>query len=302
MENYFYKLSDYYKKRFGEKVYKIAVDAKFQCPNRNGTLSNKGCIFCSPESYSGVLFPDLPVNLQVSESIKFYKTKNKAKKFIVYLQPNTNTYTTDYYSFAKLLKQLIIYDEVIGISISTRPDCINEEIIKIIKSAVSEKYLMIELGLQSINNETLKFLNRNHTVEDFYSAVELIKKYNIEICSHIILGLPTDKEETIIEMAKKLSEIKIDGVKIHHFHIVRNTYAAKLYEEGKINLLTYEEYLNYLVNFLEHLKEDIVIHRLIADVQADYLIAPVYNKTKTELVNDLINLFKLRKTRQGVKN
>lgn len=300
---FFYnKLSDYFKKKFGEKTYKISVNANLNCPNRDGTLSTEGCIFCNNKSFSGVLFPNEILSNQIKLSIDLIKSKNKnANKFIVYFQPNSNTYIDDYERLNNLFAIALKFENVVGLHIGTRPDCINSNIIDILKPIAQKKYICVELGLQSLKNDTLKFLNRNHTVENFYCAVNLLKKISkLDICVHLIIRVQTDTKNDIINFAKQLSDIKIQGVKLHNLQIVKNTTIEKMFFQNKIKLIDYDEYLDTVVCFLENLSDKIIIHRLIGEVNKDYLIAPFYNKTKSDFLRDVENLFKSRNSYQGI--
>lgn len=289
----FITLNNFYKKKFGTKVYKIPVSANFECPNRDGTLSKKGCIFCNNNAFSGVRFPNLPIDEQVKRSIEIIKIKRKIKKFVVYFQPNTNTYTNNYKKLSEIYELSLKHEDVVGISIGTRPDYINDNIIDILDNISKRTYVSVELGAQSFNDETLRFLNRNHTVQDIFNSIELLKKIeNLDICLHIILGIQTDNINKTKDFARIINDLDVQGVKIHHFHIVKNTELEKLFYNKKIFLLTYDQYIYYLYSFINLLSEKTVIHRIIGDAPKDLLIAPVYNKNKNEIVKDLLRLDK----------
>jgi radical SAM protein (TIGR01212 family) len=299
MPRLYYKFSDWLKENFQEKVYKISIDAGFSCPNKDGTKSSSSCIFCRRESIlPSYLNENLSIKEQIKNGIERFKKTNNANKFLSYLQPNSNTYG-DLAHLKKIYEEAIDHCEIFGLSISTRPDCINEPIVKLISEFNEKKLTMVELGLQSVYDRSLEFLNRAHMFQTFLDAVNLLKKYNIKIIAHIIIGLPNESIADIIEEAKILSRLNIFGVKIHHFHVVKETTLEILYNKGKIKLLNLEEYIEYLVNFIANLDENITIHRLLSSCKRELLIAPHYNLGKFKFLEKFENELLKRNLFQG---
>lgn len=256
--------SKYLKDKYGEKVYKLPVNIPVTCPNRDGTIGFGGCTFCS-EVGAGfeMLANTLNIKDQIQKNMDYISSKYKAKKFIAYFQNYTNTYL-ELDSFKKYIKEAIV-PNVVEISISTRPDCIGDEYLKFLDS-IHHEYnvnISIELGLQTSNYHTLLKINRGHTLAEFIDAVNRIKKFNFEICTHVILNLPWDNIEDTIETAKILSVLKVEQVKIHSLYIMDNTEMGRLYKEKEIELISKNEYIERVITFLEYLNSDITVQRLI---------------------------------------
>ena len=299
---YFYTFNQYLRDTFPFKVYKIPIDAGFTCPNWDGTKAHGGCTYCSNESFSpGSRGNRVPIREQIQRGIDFYREKRKAKKFIVYFQAYSNTYAP-----VATLKSL--YDEatsipdVIGLSIGTRPDCIDEEKIELI-SSYRDKGLTVwvEYGLESMNNETLARINRADTFEDFQRAVEITKPKKLPICAHMILGLPGDTYPMMIESAKVLAGMDLQGIKIHHLYVAPKTVMAQQYQRGEIPVMSLDEYIPLLCDFLELLPPKMVIQRLMGELFGEYCIAPNWGLTKAQVIERIEKEFQNRGTRQGSK-
>ena len=297
-KNRYYKFSTYLEEKFGTKVYKITLDAAFSCPNRDGTISNKGCIFCDETgSFSNGEYSILPIKEQVQAAISKLPKRYGAKKFIAYFQAYSNTY-------APVDKLKPIYDDafsdsrVIGISIGTRPDCVDEEKIKLISAY---KNPWIEFGLQSIHDGTLKFINRGHDFNCFLKSYELCKKYGIKVCAHVILGLPNETKSDMLETAKVLSKLHIDGIKFHALTVLKNTPLHKMYNEGKIKLLSEYEYCDILCDFLEILPPDTVIQRTAGTGLLKGHVAPEWIKYRFKTQNKIDEFLEKRNSYQGMK-
>ncbi|WP_427340126.1 TIGR01212 family radical SAM protein [Caloranaerobacter sp. DY30410] len=294
--------SVYLKNKYGEKVYKLPINLPITCPNRDGTVGYGGCIFCGEvgagfESLSNVL----SVRDQILTNKAYIKKKYKANKFIAYFQNFTNTYM-DISSFKKNITEAILED-IVEIDISTRPDCISDKYLEFLKK-IKDDYgvnVTIELGLQTVNYHTLKKINRGHTLAEFIDSVIRIKSFGFEVCAHLILNLPWDTMDDVIENAKILSALSVDQVKLHSLYIVENTPLAKLYKEGRIQIISKDEYIFRVINFLEYLKSDIVVQRLIGRAPEENTIFVNWNtswwKVKEEIINKMIEL----KTFQGKK-
>ncbi|MGC8976960.1 MAG: TIGR01212 family radical SAM protein [Candidatus Ratteibacteria bacterium] len=292
------KFSDYLRKKFGCRVHKISVYAGLTCPNLDGKLSRKGCIYCNNYAFSPSLKTNLSLEKQIEKGIEFGKKRFEAEKFIVYFQPFSNTYAS-----VEILKEkydvIKKFPEVVGISIGTRPDCIDEEKLKLIESYSSNYEVWIEYGLQSIHDKTLKLINRNHTYSDFLNAYNMTRKRNIKICAHVIIGLPEETKKDIIETAKECGKLKLDGIKIHPVHVLKNTELENLYKEGKFNVMDMEEYIDVLSDFLSYLYPETVIQRLTADSDRKYLVAPLWLLEKQKMLKLLEEKMKEKNIYQG---
>lgn len=277
-------LNSYYKSKFGERTLKICIDAGFTCPNRDGSLSSYGCIFCS-EKGSGELiqYSALHISEQVLSFLNSYKGK-RANKFIVYFQNFTNTYDS-IENLKEKYDSALIDNRVVGISIATRPDCITEEIAKLL-SAYSENYdVSVELGLQTSNDNIGKIINRCYTSSQFTTAVNILRKYNIEVITHMMIGLPTETFEDIKNTIEFINKHNIQGIKIHSTYIVKNTILADMYYKKQYKPITLEYYLNNLLYAITHLRPDIIIHRISGDAPKDLLVAPEWNLHKKWVLN-----------------
>ena len=256
--------SDYLKKKYGTKVYKLPVGLPVTCPNRDGQCGAGGCTFCGE---IGAGYENLPAEMTVAEQIKVNMAhiapKYKAEKFIAYFQNFSNTYL----EIDKLKSYLeeACQKDVVAIALATRPDCVNEEYLKMLQKFKKEKNIdiIIELGLQTVNYHSLRKVNRGHSLAEFIDAVLRIKQYQLEVCVHLILNFPWDDLNDVIENAKILSSLKVDQVKLHALYIVKNTKMAEQYLNGELTLIDKDEYKERVITFLEYLAKDIVVQRLI---------------------------------------
>ena len=256
--------SDYLKKKYGTKVYKLPVGLPVTCPNRDGQCGDGGCTFCGE---IGAGYENLPAEMTVAEQIKVNMAhiapKYKAEKFIAYFQNFSNTYL----EIDKLKSYLeeACQKDVVAIALATRPDCVNEEYLKMLQKFKKEKNIdiIIELGLQTVNYHSLRKVNRGHSLAEFIDAVLRIKQYQLEVCVHLILNFPWDDLNDVIENAKILSSLKVDQVKLHALYIVKNTKMAEQYVNGELTLIDKDEYKERVISFLEYLAKDIVVQRLI---------------------------------------
>ena len=281
----YYKFSEYLKEKFGCRVHKVSIDAGFSCPNKDGKLSTDGCIYCDNRAFSlNSRLPSQPIETQIEAGVKIGRERYGAEKFIVYFQAYTNTYASlnvlkERYDIVRKFK------DVVGISIGTRPDCINEQILDLIQSYSKDYEVWIEYGLQSVHDKTLKLINRHHTYKDFLKAVELTRKRNMKICAHVIIGLPNETKEEIFQTAKALAKLKIDGVKIHPLHVVKGTKLEEIFKKGKYKPLELDEYINIVTEFLEYLPITLVIQRITADCPKELLVAPLWILNKNAVLN-----------------
>ncbi len=265
---------DYTKQIFGSRIQKVIVDAGFTCPNRDGSKGYGGCIYCNNESFKPRYSdPEKNVIDQVETGINFLSKRYKVNKFIVYFQPYSNTYAP-LEDLKFLYEQALTHPQVIGISIGTRPDCVDEEKIKYLEKLARDYYVTIEYGLESPHDKTLKWINRQHDFNKWVDAVKMTVGRGIHICSHIILGFPTESKAEMLETAYILSQYPIDYLKIHHLHIVENTILEKKYRDEPFHLFSYKEYLQLVIDFLQRLKPEIKIQRLMGETPLSILIAP----------------------------
>ncbi len=302
MERY-YSYSRYLKELFGEKVFRVTVDAGFTCPNRDGTKGTGGCIYC----YSGSDYdPDKrrrSVREQIAEGIERVRRRYGAEKFLVYFQAYTNTYAPP--SQLKPIYDVIReFPEVVGLIVGTRPDCVPNETLELIASYSKDYLVWVEYGLESSHFKSLKWMNRGHGVSDFIDAVLRTRKFKgINICTHVILGLPMEDYEDMMETADFLAALKLDGVKIHPLHVIRGTKLEEIYLKEQFSLLSVEEYADLVVDFIERLPEKTVIQRVTGEAPEELLIGPSWcsHREKNRVINLIRKRFEERNTRQGAR-
>lgn len=299
MSDYFLSFGDYLKNIFGEKVYKVTLDAGFSCPNRDGTLSYDGCIFCDDSgSFSRLYSSMLPINEQLSVGMQKIKDRYHAKKFLAYFQAYTNTYKP-VEELKKLYDQVFVKN-VVGMSIGTRPDCVDEKKLDLIASYNKEnRFIQVEFGIQSVHDKTLKYINRGHDFECFKKACQMTKERNIKVCAHVILGLPNESHADMMKTAKTLASMGIDGIKIHMLAVMEGTKIHRLFKEEKISLMSEDEYISTVCDFLELLPPDMVIQRLAGNGKREFRIQPRWLGKKLELVGKMEKEFERRGTKQG---
>lgn len=295
------QFSAYLKNKFGAKVYKITLDAGFSCPNRDGTISTGGCIFCDDGgSFSQAHSNLLSIEEQVNIGAKTLHDRFKAEKFMSYFQAYTNTYKP-VNELEKIYKSALNHPDVVGLSIGTRPDCVEDDKLNLISDIAQDYYTWVEYGLQSIHNKTLKKINRGHDFDCFLKAYERTKEKGINVCTHVIFGLWETRDE-ILETAQKLAELKVDGVKIHMLCTLKDTKLAKLYENKEIDFMSEEEYVNLVCDFLEILPQTTTIHRLAGNGLKKNLIAPRWLGAKLDCLNKIDRELLKRNSYQGSKH
>lgn len=300
----YYSLDAFLKNTYGEKIYKIAVDAGFTCPNRDGTLGSKGCIFCSAGGsgdYAVSTSEHASVAEQIAAGTALFQCKQAGRRFIVYFQAYTNTYgplPRLYALYAEALRE----PSVAGISIATRPDCISEDIVTMLvnlKSEFPDKSVWIELGLQTIHEKTADFIRRGYPLSTYDSCVSLLNASRIPVITHIILGLPGETGTDVLSTIDHLDQIGTWGIKLQLLHVLRDTDLAALYRQGGFQVLSRESYIDLVIACLEHLDPDIVIHRLTGDGPKEKLLAPLWSMDKRNVLNTLHHTMKLRASCQG---
>ncbi|HEY6009936.1 MAG TPA: TIGR01212 family radical SAM protein, partial [Nitrospirota bacterium] len=289
----------YMKDRYHVPVYKVNVDAGFTCPNRDGAVSTGGCIYCNNDSFRPTACTSSSsLRDQISRGIPYLRSRYGAEKFIVYFQPYTNTYApVDV--LERLYREALDNPGVVGLAIGTRPDCVDKEKIALLESLARDHFILVEYGLQSIHDRTLEFINRGHDYACFKNALSLTAGRGIGVGAHIIVGFPTDTREDMLGMADEISRLPIEFLKIHQLQVVKDTALADLYAGKPFPTLGYHEYLELLAEFLDRLSPRIVIQRLFAAAPDDILIAPVWNKTRSEFLRDLDALMEHNGSFQG---
>ena len=303
----YYNLSSYLKQRFGTRVQRITLEANLDCPNRDGTKAYGGCTFCTADgSSAGAFDVNDPISKQLEDGIKLFSKRFGAKKFISYLQSFTNTYAP-IDKLKKIYDESISHPDVVVLAIGTRPDCLSDEILDLIETYKDKVEIWLDIGPQTIHNETLDLINRAHTQEDFFDALYRAKKRNLIVCAHTIFGLPGETKEMFYETMKKLATSQIDAVKIHQLLVLEKTKIAKQYSEGLFKTLELEEYINLVCDFLEMLPPNIVIHRLFAEAKPGELVAPKWaeqddgRRNKQQILRMIETELVQRGTRQGIK-
>ncbi|MBR4982309.1 MAG: TIGR01212 family radical SAM protein [Lachnospiraceae bacterium] len=286
----YYSLDAYCKKRYGAKVYKIALDAGLTCPNRDGTLGNRGCIFCSAGgSGDFAVKPMDSVAHQLKTGQEMFGKKKTGNLFIAYFQAYTNTYGNLAY-LAEIYEEALKQPQIVGISIATRPDCLPKEVLDLLVS-LQEKYphkdIWVELGLQTIHDSTAAYIRRGYKLEVFDTAVANLKSRNIPVIVHVILGLPGETADMVLRTLHYLNRLSIFGIKLQLLHVLKDTDLATDYLAGKFETLSKEEYMSLLILCLKNLSPDIVIHRLTGDGPKDLLIAPTWSLYKRDFFNTL---------------
>ncbi len=298
----YYKYSQALKDKYNFKVYKLPVALPLSCPVRDGTKGNLGCIFCGADSAGYETHSsDVDISMQIKRNAEYISKKYNADKYEIYFQNFTNTYVSASQFADWVNEALNSQDGIVVLSISTRPDCLTEKHLDILKEASIRKNVdvCIELGLQSVNNNTLKILNRSHTLAHYISAVQVIKKYGFSVCTHIITTLPWDMYEDVMLAADIISALDTDSVKLHTLYIEKNTLLSKMYEEGKIKLLGIGDYIERTIGFLERLSPLISVQRLNARVPEELSVFCNWSKSHWVLTEMVENEMQKRRTYQG---
>ncbi len=300
----YYSLDAYCRNTYGEKLYKIALNAGLTCPNRDGTLDTRGCIFCNAGGSGDFAIETRTVPTaaeQLSEGRNLFREKKTGSRYIAYFQAYTNTYGPVPY-LRKIYEDALAEESVCGISIATRPDCLGPEILTLlvdIREKFPDKFVWIELGLQTIHEETARFIRRGYDLSCFDSAVRLLRDNAFPIITHVIIGLPGESAEDSYRTVDYLNHAGIWGVKLQLLHVLKGTGLEPLYREGTVSVLEKEAYLDILIHCLERLSPETVVHRLTGDGPKDLLLAPLWSRNKKDVLNSLHHEMKIRQTFQG---
>lgn len=298
----YHKFSYHLKNTFGCRVYKISLDAGLSCPNRDGTLSTKGCIFCDASGGSGRKTGSQPqsISQQIASGMEGLRKKYKAQKFIAYFQTFTNTYGP-HKKLKQLYQEAVQHPDVIGLSIATRPDCLNPDILDLIEEYSKYYYTWIELGIQSIHKKSLEYMNRGHSLFQTVDTLLSLRTRRINVCGHFILGLPDENLEDMAETARVISRLGIQAAKLHMLYVAKNSQLARKHKKGDVPLLSKRQYIQAAVHFLEHLSPEVVIQRLVSEAHSDLLIAPEWLKNKSEVIKEIEEELEEKNTWQGKK-
>ncbi len=282
---------------FGCRVQKVSIDAGFTCPNRDGSVTPGGCIYCNNASFS----PGnrrLSVTEQLENGKRFLRRRYGAKKFIAYFQAYTNTYADIAY-LKDLYDEALACDDIVGLSIGTRPDCVPDPVLDLLADYASRTYLWLELGLESGHDQTLTRINRGHTAAAFDDAVSRARLRNLNLCTHLILGLPGETPDEILATVRHVANLRLDAVKLHHLHIVRHTVLEKMYHQGEVELLSLDAYAALVADSLELLPPDTIIMRLMGDAPRDMLVAPMWSQDKRAALSRIEQELERRNIQQG---
>ena len=291
----------YLRQLFGQRVQKIAIDAGLLCPNRDGVLSKKGCIYCNSKGSGSAMFTKgLSIKKQIEINKIGTKIKYNAQKFLAYFQSYTNTYTTCEH-MKQMFDQALSCEGMVGMAIGTRPDCVDARKLDLIESYTKNYLVWLEYGLQSVHDKTLATINRCHTVKDFFNAVELTCDRGINICAHVILGLPGEDKDMMLETAKTLADSPINGIKIHLLYVIKGTLLDKMWNKGDYMPLEQKEYVDIVCDFLELLPDNIIIQRITGDPHSEELQAPMWANRYRETFNMIQATLEKRDSYQGMQ-
>jgi radical SAM protein (TIGR01212 family) len=292
-------LNTYLRKRFGQRVHKLTVDAGMTCPNRDGTLSTAGCIYCNARgSGTGAFARGVSVREQLEQSKTAIARRFKARKFIAYFQSFTNTYAP-IATLARLYEEALAVEDVVGLSIGTRPDCVDDAVLDLLAGYAPRHLIWMEYGLQSACNQTLRQINRGHDVACFSDALQRTRRRGLPVCAHVILGLPGETRSDMMATAQFLADQAIDGVKLHLLYVIRGTALETLYHQGRFDCLQPEEYAGLVCDFIERLPPETVIQRVTGDPHPEELVAPVWALRKRETIDRIQRIFQQRQSEQG---
>ncbi|MEW6544854.1 MAG: TIGR01212 family radical SAM protein [Nitrospirota bacterium] len=295
----FYSGGEYLREQFPFRVFKIAIDAGFNCPNRDGTLGYGGCTFCSNASFSpNSRTARAPIQQQIADGMRFYRERLQGEKFIVYFQAYTNTHGP-VAGLRRLYEEALGVPDVVGLSIGTRPDCVPDSVLDLLAEYAGRTHLWLELGLQSSHEVTLRWLNRRHTYTNFVDAVRRARDRALRVCAHVILGIPGETRAMMLQTADRLAQLGLDGLKLHHFYVAKGTAMERLYRRSTVRLLTLREYVGLACDFLERTPPEVVVQRLTGEIADSYVLAPHWGVTKLQVVHLIREELRRRGSRQG---
>jgi uncharacterized protein len=280
----YYPLSRFLRERFGTRVVRVTVDAGFTCPNVDGTVAVGGCVYCDNRSFSpNRRLPRTTVREQVRRGIAILQERYRADRFLAYFQAATNTYApVD--KLRRLYDEALDHPQIVGLAVGTRPDCVPDPVLDLLQDYARDRYVCLELGLQSIHDRSLDWMNRGHHHDAFVDAVHRCQGRGLDVCVHVILGLPGETPADMLATADALAALPVQGVKIHNLHVVKSTPLEKMFQAGEVRMLELPEYVQIVCDFLERLPPSLVIHRLNGDAPPEYLVAPEWCRDKPALL------------------
>ncbi|HWP59232.1 MAG TPA: TIGR01212 family radical SAM protein [Candidatus Acidoferrales bacterium] len=284
---------------FGCRVYKVSLRADFTCPNRDGRVATGGCIYCNNAGHTPLSYePALSIREQMERGIEAVRRRHRADKFIAYFQSYTNTYGP-LTKLERLYREALALPDVVGLAVGTRPDCVPDDVLDLIAAIARDAYVWLELGLESTQERTLRWVNRGHGLAEFVDAVARSKRRGLRVCAHLILGFPGETREEILATPAFLNALEIDGVKLHNLHVIRNTVLERLYRAGGLPLLSRDEYVALVVDFLERLRPETIVHRLTGETYRELTVAPEWSINKMGLFNAIEKELAARDSWQG---
>jgi radical SAM protein (TIGR01212 family) len=287
------------KETFGARVYKIGLRLDFTCPNRDGTVAVGGCIYCNNASHTPLDYvPRAPVTAQLRRGAEAVRKRHRAEKFIAHFQSYSNTYDS-VSKLERLYREALEFPGVVGLSISTRPDCLPEDVLGLLADLSRHTYLWLELGLESIHDRTLNWVNRGHGLRAYVDAVERSKARGMRICTHLIFGFPGESREDILAAAPLLNRLGVDGIKLHNLHVIKNTALESIYNARRFEIFSKDEYVALVVDFLELLNPEMIIHRLTGETYRALTVAPAWSVNKMGVHNAITQTLAARGTWQG---
>lgn len=299
-EKRYHTLNHFLRNKFGSKVFKISLDAGFTCPNRDGRISTGGCVFCSPRGSGD--FAGTAENLveQFYEVKRMMNKKWKMGRYIAYFQAYTNTYA-DVSTLRERYYSILNMEDVVGIAIATRPDCLPADVLELLEEINAKTYLWVELGLQTIHESTAKLINRGYGLDAYIASVKELKKRNIEVVTHEILGLPGENKQEMLQTVDFIANTGTQGIKLHLLHLLKDTKLVEMHQRGEFHLMSMEDYVETVVDCIERIPESMAIHRITGDGPRETLIGPEWSLKKFEVINAIDHLMMDRDTWQGKK-
>jgi radical SAM protein (TIGR01212 family) len=298
-EGRYYAFSRFLRERFGTRVFRVTVDAGFTCPNVDGTVTTGGCVYCDNRSFSpNRRLPRTSIREQVRRGIAILQERYRADRFLAYFQAATNTHAP-VAKLRKLYDEALDHPQIVGLAVGTRPDSVPDDVLALLEGYARDRYVCLELGLQSIHDSSLDWMNRGHHFDAFVDAVRRCQGRGLDLCAHVILGLPGESREDMLATADALARLPVDAVKIHNLHVVRDTPMEQMYRAGTVPILERAEYVSLVCDFLERLPANMVIHRLNGDAPPDYLVAPLWCLDKPALLRAIHEELAQRDSQQG---
>ncbi len=299
LEPRYYAFSRFLKERFGGRVFRVTVDAGFTCPNVDGTVAKGGCVYCDNRSFSpNRRLPRTTIAAQVERGVEILSKRYKSAQFLAYFQAATNTYAS-VEKLRRLYDEALAHPQIVGLVVGTRPDCVPDEILDLLEEYAQTRFVSLELGLQTIHDRSLDWMNRGHHFDAFVDAVDRCQGRGLDLCGHVILGLPGETHADMLATAEVLGSLPLDAVKVHNLHVVTGTPLEEQYRRGEVRMLEFDEYVGLVCDFLERLPSTMVIQRLNGDSPADFMVAPMWCLEKARILAAIAAELVRRDSRQG---